>query len=225
MLSSMDLDRLPILRDRHARLWCSGLPDDGGGADYGVPVTNELGRPPSKSARELLTSQVGDLAEDDPFVRFYSAHNGARLMVRPEPYEHEQDKLGSMLLTTIEEFSEVREELETWVFDWIDDGQEDPFVPWGYTWEDVLPFGCPNYSPDRWYIVIRGEHAGRYGLWEHDGVSIEGARYSSLTELLTGWAEDLSIAFGGICRFEPGAADPPAPQRYRELFPIRYSPC
>jgi hypothetical protein len=128
--------------------------------------------------------------------------------------------LGSLLVYPPHEWSAIREELAEWFFD----GIEAAFSDLPYTFDDVIPFAGPNFSPDRWLLVLRGPMAGNVVWWTHDGDSV----------MDTPWAQDIQdwgrrlIAdgpdvLGGVCRFA-GIDSIDNVAEDAVLYPLHYHP-
>lgn len=125
---------------------------------------------------------------------------------------------GSLLVFPPAEWAHMRIEFSDWQYD----GLEAAFEGLPYGFEDILLFAGPNFSPDRWFLVLRGPMAGNVCWWTHDGDSV-------MTEP---WATDLKAwgdriyaespdILGGVVRFGAEDSIDPAPED-AELFPVEY---
>lgn len=111
--------------------------------------------------------------------------------------------------------------MKTWE-DWFFQGVEKEFADVPYSFADVLPFAGPNFSPDRWFLVLRGPMAGKVFWWTHDGDWVMDTPWA---EDIRGWADriwqETPDVFGGVIRFraEESIDHPPEDA---ELYPLHY---
>ena len=124
----------------------------------------------------------------------------------------DQAALGGVYMIPPQEWQNFRSMWQDWFFD----GAEAEFEHLPFEFDDTLGFAMRNYSPDIWYIITRGEMAGRVYLWGHDG---DGDAWA---DDLTGWAErihaDLEEAFAGVIHY---GADVIENHKGEDVLPVR----
>lgn len=91
-----------------------------------------------------------------------------------------QAAAGALLLSPPGEWAELRKRMRDALSIWYTK-PEDAFEGVPYGLDDVQPFAFPNFSPDMWYVVLRGPMAGRVFWWYYTGEN----------EMSTAWAEDI----------------------------------
>ncbi len=133
----------------------------------------------------------------------------------------EQAAAGSLLIFPPAEWGHLRDEFADWQFD----GVEAAFEGLPYTFEDIVLFAGVNFSPDRWFLVLRGPMAGNVCWWTHDGDSV---MHEPWALDIRAWADRIFAdkpedTFGGVIRFAAADSIDPAPDD-AELYPIRYLP-
>jgi hypothetical protein len=133
---------------------------------------------------------------------------------------HEQQAaLGAVILTSPLGWAKAAEEFAEWQFD----GLEATFRGLPYKFTDLLFFARLNFSPDRWFTVLRGPMAGKIYWWSHDGQS---QMETPWADDLRGWGErlwrEVPSLFGGIIRYRGKDSTDELPADC-ELFPERYS--
>jgi hypothetical protein len=217
-------DIIPQLRSGSSVLECKLLCD---GSMHRVPVVHAkleyLGSDerrefaaeafdglPALRSFEQLRALVGDGTPIGLYVpqRVYEASLGA-----DDPGALHQFAYGSVHVLSPSDWAMWREGWSDWFFD----GAEAEFADLPFGFEDTQVFAARNFSPDLWYIVTRGEMAGKVYMYGHDGEA------GAWAEDLTGWAErihsDLEGAFGGVIRFR--TETDPTLSEGAELFPLR----
>lgn len=219
---------MQILRDPNPVLLCCSEDDlqSDERPEYAVPVFHEAGGP-EDADKEVLDQLAADLGEDHPVIAHARAHSGTRFFV-PKKAEG-QDAMGALLLFPAVHWPDLKKE---WG-DWLHDRIEDEFEGLDFGFDDVMPFMKRNYSPDLWFVVLRGPKQGHIGYWSHDGDSEEDLLYAdSLDAALDRASTELDEfdpdaglrAFGGVNVY-PGTYSPEAQAASVEyLHPIRYEP-
>jgi hypothetical protein len=147
---------------------------------------------PDLDAVRQLRELVGD---GFPIGLYVPERLFAKAEATPKGGEIDQGALGAVYVIAPQEWAKFRSMWRDWFFD----GPDAAFEGFPFAFEDTLGFAMRNFSPDIWFIVTRGEMAGRIFLWGHDG---DGDAWA---DDLTGWAErihgDLEEAFGGVIRY------------------------
>lgn len=211
---------------------CKNLNDRASTARYRVPLENRpiaayhLDAPHPKAAA-LALSELPDLPSTRQLRVLLESNLGLgiwapKLVIRASDSAEDglgtQEALGSLILFPPNEWNLAREEFAEWQFDGIDVAFED--LP--YSFDDILPFSGPNFSPDRWLLILRGSMAGNVCWWTHDGES----------EMHQPWALDIKMwgervfaeapdVLGGIIRFS-AVHSSDAPPENAELYPVEY---
>lgn len=158
--------RVPLV---HRRLDCfyTGVADPAG-------ATAALSALKGTSSAEQLRSLVDD-------GRGYGLLVPKLLLENEQPEgrtrSEEQMLAGTLVVFPPHEWNAVKADMLDWFFDGIEAG----FAGLPYTAEDILPFAGVNFSPDRWFLVLRGPMAGNVCWWTHDGDSV----------MNTPWANDI----------------------------------
>lgn len=130
-----------------------------------------------------------------------------------------QARAGSVIIFPPAEWAHLRTEFA----DWQDDGVEAAFEGLPYSFDDILLFAGPNYSPNRWFLVLRGPMAGNVCWWTHDGDSVMNKFWATD---IRDWArriftDPLEDTLGGLVRFTAADSIDPAPDD-AELYPLEY---
>lgn len=186
----------------HRELDYSAFASDPAEADGAFDDLPDLGT--IRQLRELLSdgSPIGLYIPEKHYERTSSASTNAE----------EQAALGGVYMIPPQEWQNFRSMWQEWFFD----GPEVEFEEYPFEFEDTLGFAMRNFSPDIWFIVIRGEMAGHIYLWGHDG---DGDAWA---DDLTGWAErihaDLDEAFGGVISY---GADAIEGHIGEDVYPVR----
>lgn len=119
------------------------------------------------------------------------------------PEADAQAELGAIVVLPPELWSEHTSMLADWQY-------ETPglIVEQNVAVSDVCVFAQVNYSPDCWYVVLRGPQAGKIWWWEHD--TADGLMQEPFARSLQGWAERLSEDpvpyLGGTIRYSPASS-------------------
>lgn len=104
---------------------------------------------------------------------------------------------------------------------WQVKGLDTTFENLPYRFKDIRVFARLNFSPDCWFIVLRGAMAGKVFWWTHDGDS---QLKEPWAEDIRGWGErvwrEIPDVFGDIVRFRGQDTIDEAP-RDAELCPER----
>ena len=227
---------IPGLAGPNPAFLCSNLRGErGSDARYGVPVRHRVlshtfSEGPDTSAgmaavRELQASlpghQLSELVSDAQGIGLWVPRSRLVDETSNDPdLSNSQDSCGGLLVYPPHEWEGLREEMADWFGDYVDE----TFAELPYTFEDVLPFAGLNYSPDRWFVVLRGEMAGKVCWWTHDGDSVMDQPWA---DDIRSWAmrvwKECPGVFGGIMRFGPDDTIDPCPSD-AELYPEAYSP-
>jgi hypothetical protein len=215
-------DVFPRFGETGAVLVCKNLSNRTSKAEYAVPVNHRrLGA--AGGVDESLMAGLPDLRAVRQLVEVLRETGGVTLFA-PTAWEaaggspFEIATVGSVIVLPPEAWEEVRADFLGW-----QKGMEEAWKGVPYGPEDVLVFAKVNYSPDGWFIVLRGEMAGKVVRWSHDNWPDMSVPWA---EDLRGWAERLWAEtpeiFGGVIRFDESAAaaETPAPED-AELFPVR----
>lgn len=129
-----------------------------------------------------------------------------------------QASFGSLLIFPPAEWPHIRHEFA----DWQSDGMEATFGGLPYGFDDIVPFAGPNFSPDRWFLILRGPMAGNVCLWTHEG---EGVMDHPWAADIKAWADRLFSetpdVLGGVNQFSARDSIDQAPDD-AELFPLEY---
>lgn len=129
-----------------------------------------------------------------------------------------QRALGSLLVDPPRRWEKSKEEFVKWQHD----GVHEVLDGLPYSLEDMLFFARVNFSPDKWYTVIRGPMAGHVFWWTHDGDSKMAEPWAASIQ---GWGEKVCDGvpglFEGVIRFGADDCIENAPPEMT-LFPDRY---
>ncbi len=153
---------------------------------------------------------------------------GHGLLVSQKLYKHRlwlrsgtqaaQAVLGSVIVFPPHEWEAVKTEMLDWFFDGVEEGCKG--LP--YTAKYIIPFAGVNFSPDRWYLVLRGPMAGNVCWWTHDGDSVMSEPWAVD---LKAWGkrlwDELPEVLGGVIRFGPKSSLDNSPED-AELYPLEY---
>lgn len=226
-------DIVPALLHGSPHFLCRNLNDGESAGRYRVPVvhrplTNFMLSEPDSSAGGLAMDALPDLPSTRQLRALLQQHAGLGLwvseqlaaqieMLEPGTIAY-QASAGSLLVYPPAEWESLREDFADWQFDGVDAAFEG--LPYGF--DDILPFAGPNFSPDRWFLVLRGSMAGRVFWWSHDGDS----------QMSEPWADDIKAwghricaevpeIFGGVIRFAADDSIDPAPDG-AVLLPVEY---
>lgn len=211
---------------------CENLNADGDKGMYRVPLTyvNLLctcGDLPGADVARASIRNLPEIPNAEQFRAVFRDGNGLGLFLptaRQESgvsdIEHApgQDLLGSIVLFPSHEWAAELDAMS----DWFTDGADEIFNDLPYALEDIAPFAGVNYSPDRWYVVLRGPMTGAICWWTHDGDSEMDAPWASD---LKAWADriwaELPDVLGGTNRFAPVDTIDQCPDD-AELYPTRF---
>ncbi|MEK6703255.1 MAG: hypothetical protein AABZ53_13400 [Planctomycetota bacterium] len=224
---------LPGLDDPSPGFICKALRTKGPEVHYRVPLVHRTLAAANTNSPDVEAGLAALAALPDlPSIRQLREvlHNGVglglwvsrRLTERHEQLEPEtqeyQALAGAVLIYPPHEWSMLRDEMKDWFFDGVDQAFEG--LPYGF--DDILPFAGINFTPDRWYIVLRGEMAGSICWWTHDGDSEMSEPWAAD---LKAWGErvweELPDVLGGIIRYASTDSIDAAPEG-SELYPIKY---
>lgn len=130
----------------------------------------------------------------------------------------EQEAFGSLIVFPPNEWASLLDEFVRWQFDGVDEA----FSGLPYTVNDVVPFAGPNFSPDRWLLILRGPMAGNVCWWSHDGDTVMEEPWA---RDIRSWGDRIFAeapdVLGGVVRFSAiDSVD--APPADAELLPIEY---
>lgn len=231
-------DVIPGLLDPSPCFVCRELQDRSALARYRVPVVHRklsnvfvdvqddhvarraiAGLPAHPSVEQLVS-----LVDDGLGIGLWAS---PRLVAADEVGELDvmeiQAALGSLLIFPPAEWEYVRSDMGEWLFDENGEPAVDKyFEHLPYTLDDILPFAGMNFSPDRWYLVLRGSMAGNVCWWTHDGDSVMDRPWAAD---LKAWASrvwtELPAVLDGMARFWARDSIDPAPA-HAELVPIEY---
>lgn len=225
---------IPGLADPNPAFLCSDLrAERESDARYRVPVAHRVlshtfSEGPDASAGMAAVRELQALLPDHQLWELVSDAQGIGLWVPRSRMAHEraaaddpnvsQDSCGGLLVYPPHEWEGLREELAEWFGDPLDE----VFAELPYTFDDVLPFAGLNYSPDRWFVVLRGEMAGKVCWWTHDGDSVMDQPWA---DDIRSWAmrvwKECPGVFGGIYRFGPDDTIDSCPES-ADLYPESY---
>lgn len=226
---------IPGLADPNPAFLCRNLRVRGSDARYRVPVTHRVlthtfttgpdvaaGLAAVRELRALLPGhELCDLVSDAKGLGLWVPRNrlGTEASIA-EDASASQDAWGAVLVVPPHEWAQLRDGMA----DWFGDDADEIFAELPYTFEDVLPFAGLNFSPDRWFVVLRGEMAGKVCWWTHDGDSVMDQPWA---DDIQSWAmrvwKECPEVFGGIMRFGPDDTVDPCPSD-AELYPESYLP-
>ncbi|MDP1661423.1 MAG: hypothetical protein Q8L55_05865 [Phycisphaerales bacterium] len=181
--------------------------------------------PPTAESKAIL-----DRLPDSPTVRqlraLFNDSDGIGLFApaRIGPDDAEEGSIsaqwsyGSILLLPTAEWEAKKAEFVDWQFE----GVEAAFADLPYGLDDILCFAAINFSPDMWYIVLRGPMAGAVCWWTHDGDSV---MHEPWATDLRAWGEriwrEVPEVFGGVIRPTPDSCIDPVGAE-GDLYPERY---
>lgn len=216
-------DVLPGLADPRPGLLCEDL--DTGEKGLRVPLVHRSLGPVTDESRALLAT-LPDIPSVNQLRALLSTSDGIGLFAPAliEPGEEGLGDLsaqwarGSILLLPPTEWKEKKAEVLDWQFDGVDVVfKELPYGP-----DDILCFSAVNFSPDAWFMVLRGPMAGAVCWWTHDGDSVMDKPWAAdLAEWGRMVFKDPIEAFGGVIRPTPMSCIDGG-QRDVNLYPERY---
>jgi hypothetical protein len=213
---------LPGIADPAPGFLCQNLNDRSSSVRYRVPVahtridcgntdTAEFDQLPALPSVHQLRTLVGDGTGLGLFVSRQGSDCGG-------PETAEQAKMGSVLIFPPTEWPRLKSEFAEWQFEGVDAA----FAGVPYSFDDILVFAQINFTPDCWYLVLRGPMAGNVCWWMHDPDSDTDSPWAIDVH---DWGrrlwKELPDVFGGIIRFNAAASidHPPADA---QLYPERY---
>ncbi|MEM7755443.1 MAG: hypothetical protein AAF297_07380, partial [Planctomycetota bacterium] len=119
------------------------------------------------------------------------------------------------------EWAAVRERTEAWYEEQED--HEGIFGDRQYGPDDIVPLICRNFSPDCWFVVLRGPLKGRLCHFCHDEWDDGADGVADSFESFFSWViEDIERSFGGVNTFAPADTADTIPTGTEELYPIAY---
>jgi hypothetical protein len=225
-------DVIPSLLDVAPGFVCRILTDHTSQVRYRVPVehrtfTHFMTDGPDAASGVRALASLPDSPTVEQLRRLLSGGQGVGMWVTSrlaaaagfeEGTTELQASTGSILIFPPHEWDTIKEELKEWFFDGVEAG----FKGLPYTFDDIVPFAGINFSPDCWFLVVRGSMAGKIFWWTHDGDSV----------MEEPWADDLAAwgqrvcrevpgVFGGVIRFHAADSIDSAPPGTR-LYPTEY---
>lgn len=226
-------DVIRALTDPSPGFLCSNLSEEHGTARFRVPVAHgplaAFALEQDAAAGKEALAELPDLESTRQLRALVSASHGLALWVPKrllstkgrKNEDDEQAAAGSVVVYPPAEWAMQRDEFD----EWQADADDETFDDLPYTPDDMLFFAGVNYTPNRWFLVLRGPMAGNVCWWTHDGDSV----------LDEPWARDIRAwgdrifatppeeLFGGTIRFSAKDSIDPAPAG-AELYPLEYQP-
>lgn len=215
----------PATHDPAPAFECSNLRHRGTAARYRVPVSHLRMKGDRGSAKKFFRNlpelgtikQLRTLVGDGGEFGLFSPIKLQEQLRGSTPQER-QAIAGAVRVLSPHDWEAYKAELRQW----FGTDVESEFAGLPYRFEDILVVATLNFSPDRWFIVLRGEMAGAVCWWTHDGDSTMHEPWASDlrawgTRL---WAE-LPTVLGGVIRYGANASVDPV-EDDAELYPEKY---
>lgn len=165
----------PHFADPNPCFLCSDLNTDVENAKYRVPLCyRNLGTEAGLDSQDLaIIEALPDIEGVRQLRMLVEDSCGIGIWVPLLAYDLErktgaqlsQETMGAITVFPPCDWQALKSELTDWCFE----GVEQEFENLPYSFEDVLPFARINYSPDLWFLILKGEMAGKVCFWGHEG--------------------------------------------------------